>query len=175
MKIRKIKYENHYLFGNTEFDFTDNEGDAVDNIIIAGENGVGKSRLMDDIYELSNFKGFTKKEDKVIYFEIEISKTQIEKVRNLRDIQEMSLDFGKIFKITLDFKIISNWNAMVIENILTNGEKYQLNDSSSFSNRNNILQTIFSNAEVNFDSKSIASIQTSDIDSQDSSIRSNSN
>lgn len=175
MKIRKIRYEDHYLFGDTEFDFTDTDGHTIDNIIIAGENGVGKSCLMNDIYELSNYNAFSKEENKVIYFEVELSEIQIEKLKNTRDLQELNIDFGKIFKINLDFKVINNWNAMSVENILENGETYILNDTSRFSHQKNILRAIFSNAEVNFDSKSIKSIMTSDIDLVESSIRSDLN
>lgn len=50
--ILKIRCKNHYLFGDMEFDFTSN-GQPVDTIIIAGENGVGKSTLLDIIFNLA--------------------------------------------------------------------------------------------------------------------------
>ena len=48
IRILKVRCKNHYLFGDMEFDFTNN-GHPVDTIIIAGENGVGKSTLLDII------------------------------------------------------------------------------------------------------------------------------
>ena len=53
-KILKIRCKSHYLFGDMEFDFTNN-GKPVDTIIIAGENGVGKSSLLNIIYSVLGF------------------------------------------------------------------------------------------------------------------------
>lgn len=56
IRILKVRCKNHYLFGDMEFDFTNN-GHPVDTIIIAGENGVGKSTLLDIIFNLTG--GYT--------------------------------------------------------------------------------------------------------------------
>ena len=52
LRILRIRCKNHYLFGDMEFDFTNN-GKPVDTIIIAGENGAGKSTLLDIIFNLT--------------------------------------------------------------------------------------------------------------------------
>lgn len=46
MKFRKIAFKNHPVLGDVSFDFTDAQGRTVDTIIIAGENGCGKSLLL---------------------------------------------------------------------------------------------------------------------------------
>lgn len=46
MKIKKIKLENNNFFGNTTFDFTNENGEIMDTIILAGENGNGKTQLI---------------------------------------------------------------------------------------------------------------------------------
>ena len=46
MKYRKITFNNHPILGSVSFDFTDAQGKTVDTIIIAGENGCGKSFLL---------------------------------------------------------------------------------------------------------------------------------
>ena len=56
LRILKIRFKDHYLFGDLELDFTNN-GEPVDTVIIAGENGVGKSTLLDCIYNLTG--GYT--------------------------------------------------------------------------------------------------------------------
>lgn len=56
LRILKIRVKNHYLFGDMEFDFTNN-GQPVDTIIVAGENGAGKSTLLDIIFNLTG--GYT--------------------------------------------------------------------------------------------------------------------
>ena len=45
MKIKKIKLINNPFFGNTEFDFTDVNGQLMDNVVLAGENGCGKTGI----------------------------------------------------------------------------------------------------------------------------------
>ena len=54
MKIKKIELQNHSFFGNQEFVFTKSNGDLYDNIVLAGENGSGKTQLLNIIYEFCN-------------------------------------------------------------------------------------------------------------------------
>lgn len=51
-KIRKIAFANHPILGNLTLDFCDSEGHCIDTIILAGENGVGKSAILNAIYML---------------------------------------------------------------------------------------------------------------------------
>ncbi|MCP9754242.1 hypothetical protein EGI26_03570 [Lacihabitans sp. CCS-44] len=48
MKIRKIKWKNHSVLGNLELDLTTSAtGEDFDNIIFAGENGTGKTSILE--------------------------------------------------------------------------------------------------------------------------------
>ena len=49
-KVRRIKFVNHPVLNNMEFDFTGTDGKAVDTVIFAGENGCGKSILINELY-----------------------------------------------------------------------------------------------------------------------------
>ena len=49
-KIKSIKFIEHPVLAGLEFDFSNRNGNIADTVIIAGENGVGKSKLMDAIY-----------------------------------------------------------------------------------------------------------------------------
>jgi len=46
MKIKKIIFENHPIFEDRKFDFQNKNGKAYDTIVLAGENGTGKSSLL---------------------------------------------------------------------------------------------------------------------------------
>ena len=46
MKIRGLKITNYKIFENIEFDFTDNDGNVLDTIVVVGENGTGKTSLL---------------------------------------------------------------------------------------------------------------------------------
>ena len=48
-KIRKIKFQEHPIFKNLELDFCGKDGKALDTIIFAGENGTGKSTIINAI------------------------------------------------------------------------------------------------------------------------------
>lgn len=50
MKFKRIEFENHPILGNCVFDLTTKNGDIADTIIIAGENGCGKSVFLNELY-----------------------------------------------------------------------------------------------------------------------------
>jgi len=49
-KIRKITFRDHPVLGNLTLNFCDENGKAVDTVIFAGENGSGKSTILNAIY-----------------------------------------------------------------------------------------------------------------------------
>ena len=55
-KIRKIQFKNHNVLGNLYIDFCDRNGNASDTIILAGENGVGKSTVLQALFEFASGK-----------------------------------------------------------------------------------------------------------------------
>lgn len=59
MKIRKIKWKNHFVLGNLELDLTNSTtGEDFDNIIFAGENGTGKTSILETISTFLNLGTF---------------------------------------------------------------------------------------------------------------------
>lgn len=53
-KIKRIKFINHDILGDLELNFCDRSGHAVDTVIIAGENGTGKSTILGTIFSMTN-------------------------------------------------------------------------------------------------------------------------
>ncbi|WP_100065734.1 AAA family ATPase [Miniphocaeibacter massiliensis] len=51
MKIKRIKFYDDEVLGNLELDFCDENGNPVDTVLIAGENGTGKSTILKRIHE----------------------------------------------------------------------------------------------------------------------------
>ena len=51
-KIKNISFSNHPVLGNLSLDFCNSNGSAVDTIIMAGENGTGKSTILQELYAI---------------------------------------------------------------------------------------------------------------------------
>lgn len=54
-KIRKIRFIDHPVLKNLELDFCDANENPVDTVLFAGENGTGKSTIIDAIYKATSF------------------------------------------------------------------------------------------------------------------------
>lgn len=53
-KIRKIQFVEHPILGNLSLDFCDADGKPVDTILIAGENGCGKSTVLEVLFSFAS-------------------------------------------------------------------------------------------------------------------------
>lgn len=58
MKIRKVKWQDHPVLGNLELDFTKPDNSVYDNIILIGENGSGKTSVMETLGSFLNIGPF---------------------------------------------------------------------------------------------------------------------
>lgn len=53
-RIKSIQFKDHPILKNLTVDFCDSQGEAVDTVIIAGENGTGKSTLINELYKVAS-------------------------------------------------------------------------------------------------------------------------
>jgi predicted ATPase len=179
MKIRKIEFTNHPVFGDLKLDFTDVNGKTLNTIIIAGENGVGKSLLLNIIFDFTNLGIDNTKRDEKRKFEIELSNEEIETLKEGQYSKQYFTSNYKnnIFIISIDYNIIDDWSQIDIRG----NTEFSLSPSlaghlfSQF-DTNKILKAIFSDVEINFTPKQINTITSTNIDSENlKSQRSNSN
>ena len=47
--LTRIKWKNHNVLGNLELDLTKEDGTPYNTIVFAGENGVGKTTILDTL------------------------------------------------------------------------------------------------------------------------------
>lgn len=59
MKLRKIKWDSHPVLGNLELDFTNPQtGEAYGTVLFAGENGTGKSTILESLSAFLNIGSY---------------------------------------------------------------------------------------------------------------------
>lgn len=59
MKIKKVKWRNHIILGNLEIDFFNSTtGEPYETIVFAGENGTGKTTILETISTFLNLGSF---------------------------------------------------------------------------------------------------------------------
>lgn len=175
MKFRKITFVDHPILGNISLDFTDKEGKTIDNIIIAGENGCGKSVLLNELFEF-NPTGIHDKTGKITT-EIELSPFEMSLVQQNNYMRNNGMTFSNgIIIVEQDFSIHDNWEQCKVYFHGINGE-IQLSKGYILStDHSNIFKPIFSDVEINFTPKSISNVTSLNIDEQiNSPIRSNNN
>lgn len=146
MKLRKIKYSNHPILGNLELDFTNPTGNACDTIVIAGENGLGKTTILETIYQFLR-EGTI---DPFEYVEYEVDRNKYKA-------------FPREDRVIKGFFNIENYNDGSIRNI----------DYNRNNNANNIAANTFdprhygcayTKAQAMYETKQITNISTSTLD-----------
>jgi recombinational DNA repair ATPase RecF len=58
MRIKKVKWNNHPILGNLELDFSKGAGQIYENILFAGENGTGKTSILESMSTFLNKGSF---------------------------------------------------------------------------------------------------------------------
>ncbi|MGN1197580.1 MAG: AAA family ATPase [Acetatifactor sp.] len=141
-KIRKVSFFDHPILKNLKLDFCDNDGKAVDTVIFAGENGTGKSTILDSIYQIITQSG---------KFDVDI---------------DLEID-NTIRKLTYR-KIIHSNGTSLIQVKDNNGFKTFVNnlrDVYQFSG-------IYSDVDINFHAQPVSSVTSLTLDSVTTSRRS---
>lgn len=163
MKYRKITFKNHPVLGNVCFDFTNAQGRTVDTIIIAGENGCGKSLLL-SFLNTYNPSMTAKQLGFTLRVEVELTDD---------DIRMLHTD--KIFVNTLGQRFSGNIVSFVHDTIFrddnTRVEFVNKNDVKDFSeyaflfsNVPSVYKSVFSDVEINFSPGDVRQTTSSNLD-----------
>lgn len=143
-KIRKVKFQDHPILKNLELDFCGKDGKALDTIIFAGENGTGKSTIVNALYEVASH---TVKCPMWVEFENE----------------------GKVFCISYYLKERADGNPVVYANDEKGMNVYI--GSDSLKNRYP-FSGIFSDVDINFHADDVSTVTSLTLDSAKNSRRS---
>lgn len=167
MKIRKISFQNHPILKDLDLDFTDN-GKTVDSLIIAGENGVGKSLILNCIYSFSNRQMPEYRSKEIRVFEIELSQDELKYVSQK--------NVNGIYRITLDYNYFQDFRGVSFSMMGINNEWLSLGHNNIIKQTANpLIKAIFSDIEVNFVPGEIKNVTSTNIDIVQASERSSKN
>lgn len=146
MKLRKIKWANHPILGNLELDLTNPAENACDTIVIAGENGLGKTTILETIYRFLREGTITPFE----YVEYEVDGNTYKA-------------FPREGRVIQGFFNIENYNDGSIRNIDYNRNNYANNiAANTFDPRH--YGSAYTKAQAMYETKQITSISTSTLD-----------
>ncbi|MDM8126596.1 AAA family ATPase [Mediterraneibacter glycyrrhizinilyticus] len=143
-KIRKIKFQNHPILKNLELDFCGKDGKALDTIIFAGENGTGKSTIINLLYEVASH---TVKHPVLVEFE----------------------KGEKIFNISYYLKKLGDYNTFLYANDGQGMDVYIFDD---YIKKKYPFSGIFSDVDINFHASDVSTVTSLTLDSIKDSRRS---
>lgn len=178
MKIVSIKLLNHPILGSLNLDFADAQGNACDTIIIAGENGTGKSVFLNLLYYFPNFELSDKKRSERWDIEVELTETEKQTLIQVgNQFEPLSTVKTNKFIFVFDFSIGQDWQQITFNGTNTEGQPIKITGNHFHTAiPKSIFKFIFSDVEINFNSGNVSSITTLDIDKEfNSSVRSSTN
>ena len=143
-KIRKIAFREHPVLKNLSLDFCDSEGKCVDTIIFAGENGTGKSTIINAIYMIVS---------RAADFEADV---EFEKN-------------GIPFQMTYRRETLQNGNTYLF---VSDGSGMNATISSADVANRHPTAGIFSDVDINFHSRQLSSVTSLTLDATNNSRRS---
>lgn len=184
MKIKSIELENNEILGDLFLDFTDENGQTFDTVILAGENGTGKSTIFNMIYEFSNYNIINKESNEIRKFKVELNDEEIRFLNNNENFKNQlrnrffnnQLSNNELM-FEFNLNITRSWNQVKVKIIDEQGQKKEVN-GNYFSHQEikPIFRSIFSDVEINFNANNVNSVTSMDIDNEViASVKSNSN
>lgn len=116
MKINYIEITDNPILGNLKLDFRIETGVPANTVIFAGENGCGKSVLLNILYEFSTFTPMHNKGDEKRLFSVTISDKELEVLKTHdQTVQYFQNGIEKnILEIKFDFSVSGNWSQITI-------------------------------------------------------------
>lgn len=145
MKIESIEFKNHKILGTFTIDLKRQDGTIFNNIVFAGENGAGKTTILEEINVLRKMSHFLTIEDKSNY--------NMKLVVNVENDEFYSPEKKKIVKFEL--KKDNDNNNYFITFIEETGNKVGLFMNHNIDNSDEILynlnfESIMSKTDINY-------------------------
>ncbi|MCR6513358.1 ATP-binding protein [Clostridium sp. LY3-2] len=167
MRIKKVEVKNNIVLGDMSILFTDENMKVKDIIILAGENGCGKTTLLEIIYNFVSGECANNENtrDEINKITVEFSDYEIEKLKrsNILNYYFNNLD-GKEVNFIMDYNLKYGQGFKI--NYKTNNKEIKevniniINDSDI----REIMKVVYSTAEINFRSAPIGTVTSKELD-----------
>lgn len=167
MRIKRVEIKNNIVLGNMNISFVDENMNVKDIIILAGENGCGKTTLLEIIYnfisgECANHIDIR---DEVNEITVEFSDYEIEKLKEsnetfyFKELEDKEvifiLDYSKRYGGSFGIKYKDGNDAI---------KEYNIN-FTNYNDMKELMRVVYSTAEINFRSNPIGTVTAKDLDS----------
>lgn len=172
MKIKSIELTNNSFFGNLSIDFVDSSGNIMDNVVIAGENGCGKTQFLNIIYDFFDFSLRKIGGNEVRTFVFCLTPDELNQIQGYLGNNNKLQNPTGVIKITKNFQQADSWNGTQIlyESLDSNGNlswcsiaPYTLLDNADIKK---FFKAIFSTVEINYKPKESNNITSNEIDEE---------
>ncbi|MBO6589285.1 MAG: ATP-binding protein [Muricauda sp.] len=178
MRIKRIEFKNNPILGDLQLDFTD-EGKSVNTVILAGENGTGKTYILDTIFEFSRMKLTDKQKNEIRIFDIELSEKDIEAFissESYKEKFENGFADGNL-RIEFNFNITRSWKQIQgLYNDKKYGQRVILGNVFDDPDINLIFRAAYSDVEINYTPNPIGNVTAKDLDQiRNKSVKSSNN
>lgn len=162
MRYLSFSIENHPVLGNLSLDFKDPHGNPFDTIIIAGENGVGKTVVLNELYHIKLARDPNKHYK--IKADILLSQDEINAIKteamNIHDRKFEGGILNGILHVEMDY---DNHDEFYLGNISFRNNKGDTITGSGTS-IGQIFKSLFSSVEINFNPQPTRGVTASSID-----------
>lgn len=186
MKLRKIEFRNHEIFEDLQLSFVKEDNSAFETIIFAGENGVGKSLLLDTLFSLVHLPYANNELKKLLgngSYEFELDNNEVILTFSQYDFFNKDEFLRKFEGLNVVFKINVNTGENQSDSIFNSDSNIfsrSISPTGSIISNYKIahinkVKGIFSDVEINFKSNTISSVTSQEIDKlryNDTKIRS---
>lgn len=169
MKILSIEFKEHPILGNLKLDFTDRNGKPVDTIILAGENGCGKTTILEELYNLWNFSehnaNYKGKYITTLLYLNEAEINQIaQKINEENNHNLIPINPTGLFEVRDDISK-KPWGCFDVKYQKKNETMLSIN-GSFISYLQYFAKSVFSPVDINYFSGNITTIKSSSLDSE---------
>lgn len=154
----------------------------MDNIILAGENGCGKTQLLNAIYDFSTLPTNGVQTNEKRTFLIELSLSELSAINELLPQNAKLISPTGEIKIIMDFQEQPGWERLKVQyqSRLSDGSTEEKSIYSAYldsdMNIRCLFRSIFSTVEINYRPEDTSNITSKEIDEKvDSSVQSGSN